>query len=225
MQLRDKILAASKELFGKKGYEATTVADIIDMAGASKGGFYHHFKSKEEILEEMTMIQIATVRDMYHQILEENSTDVIQKFENAYYRLGEQKAEAMDNKEAIRNTYIFEGNHKLLKMIGDAFEHETTVFFNKLIDEGVAQGIFKVDYPKSLARLWSREVTNFHRMTRKLLMTSDIDKDFYDETLAFNEGLINSSLGLEPGTIKLVKLGNDYFRTLEAAMRGKDDDK
>lgn len=47
----EKILAVSAQLFLEKGYEHTTVQDIIDnLGGLTKGAIYHHFKGKEEIL-------------------------------------------------------------------------------------------------------------------------------------------------------------------------------
>ena len=45
------ILDVSYRLFMKKGYEHTSIQDIIShLGGLSKGAIYHHFKSKEEIL-------------------------------------------------------------------------------------------------------------------------------------------------------------------------------
>ena len=47
-----KILDASLKLFLEKGYEKTTVLDIIsEMGGLTRGAFYHHFKSKEEVFD------------------------------------------------------------------------------------------------------------------------------------------------------------------------------
>lgn len=46
-----KILDAALELFCDKGYEATTVLDIIACTGMTRGAFYHHFRSKEEVLD------------------------------------------------------------------------------------------------------------------------------------------------------------------------------
>ena len=45
------ILDAAYRLFMEKGYERTSIQDIIDqLGGLSKGAIYHHFKSKEDIL-------------------------------------------------------------------------------------------------------------------------------------------------------------------------------
>lgn len=50
-----KILDASLKLFLEKGYEETTVLDIINnMGGMTRGAFYHHFKSKEEVFDALS---------------------------------------------------------------------------------------------------------------------------------------------------------------------------
>ena len=46
---RKKLLDASLHIIRSKGYEATTVDDICAAAGLSKGSFFHHFKSKEDL--------------------------------------------------------------------------------------------------------------------------------------------------------------------------------
>ena len=47
----EKILEAAQRLFLEKGYENTTIQDIVDeLGGLTKGAIYHHFKSKEDIL-------------------------------------------------------------------------------------------------------------------------------------------------------------------------------
>ena len=48
---RSELLAASEKLFYTKGYENTSVQDILDAVGFSNGGFYHHFDSKLAVLE------------------------------------------------------------------------------------------------------------------------------------------------------------------------------
>ena len=48
---REELLSTAERLFCAKGYEGTSVQDIIDEMGYSKGGFYHHFDSKLAVLE------------------------------------------------------------------------------------------------------------------------------------------------------------------------------
>ena len=50
---RQRVLDAAVELFAAQGYSATSVAQVIERAGLTKGGFYHHFASKDELLFEV----------------------------------------------------------------------------------------------------------------------------------------------------------------------------
>ena len=50
---RKKLLDASLHVIRSKGYEATTVDDICAAAGLSKGSFFHHFKSKDDLIRGM----------------------------------------------------------------------------------------------------------------------------------------------------------------------------
>ena len=50
-QTRQQILRTAEELFCSRGYEETSVQDILDVLHGSKGGFYHHFVSKDDVLK------------------------------------------------------------------------------------------------------------------------------------------------------------------------------
>ncbi len=52
-QTVEKILDAAARLFAEKGYQNTTLQDIIEDTGLSKGAVYHHFRSKEEIAQKV----------------------------------------------------------------------------------------------------------------------------------------------------------------------------
>jgi TetR/AcrR family transcriptional regulator, transcriptional repressor for nem operon len=48
-QTRTKLLEAARDVIRAKGYSATSVDDICAVAGVTKGGFFHHFESKERL--------------------------------------------------------------------------------------------------------------------------------------------------------------------------------
>jgi len=51
--VRSRVLHAAVDLFAAQGYDGTSVAEVITRAGVAKGGFYHHFASKEDLLYEV----------------------------------------------------------------------------------------------------------------------------------------------------------------------------
>jgi AcrR family transcriptional regulator len=50
---RERLLESAKRLFSQRGYYATSVEDIVESAGLSKGAFYFYFKSKEELFKSL----------------------------------------------------------------------------------------------------------------------------------------------------------------------------
>jgi AcrR family transcriptional regulator len=48
---RGRLIEVARELFGTRGYEATSIEEVLERAGVSKGALYHHFPSKEALFE------------------------------------------------------------------------------------------------------------------------------------------------------------------------------
>ncbi len=79
--LRQRIIAAADELFYQKGYENTSFSDIADAVGISRGNFYYHFKSKNEILTAVIDARITGIGLM----LEEWNKKFIDPRKRLYY--------------------------------------------------------------------------------------------------------------------------------------------
>jgi len=60
MELKESIIHESLKLFSLKGFASSSIHDIISAAGTSKGGFYNHFSSKEELFHE-TLIEARKI--------------------------------------------------------------------------------------------------------------------------------------------------------------------
>ncbi len=146
----EKILSAAKRLFLEKGYEKTTIQDIVDqLGGLTKGAIYHHFKSKEEIM-------YAVVDRRF---LEGNP------FEKVRGRTDLNGLEKM--KEVIRLTQdpewssLSRQSMPLLKnprLLAKALEDDwkiVTPCWQELIEEGIADGSIQTEYPKEIGELLS----------------------------------------------------------------------
>lgn len=69
-ETRQAILAAASELFKEKGYEATSVDEIVNRADIVKGTFYYHFESKEQVLVNLRFDAIARAMEQAEKALE-----------------------------------------------------------------------------------------------------------------------------------------------------------
>ena len=61
---RDRIVEAADDLFYRQGFEHTSFADIADAVRISRGNFYYHFKTKDEILETVIRLRLRNTQDM-----------------------------------------------------------------------------------------------------------------------------------------------------------------
>ena len=75
---KQEILQTAETLFCKNGFEATSVQDILDILKTSKGSFYHHFVSKESVLEEICSKRVESGAEAVIQQISESNRSVIQ---------------------------------------------------------------------------------------------------------------------------------------------------
>ncbi len=82
MTTRDHIVAAADQLFYRQGYEHTSFADIAGAVQISRGNFYYHFKTKDDILEAVIGTRMADTRQMLAawEAESENPEDRIRSF-------------------------------------------------------------------------------------------------------------------------------------------------
>src|SRR5689334_12421375 len=79
---RDELLAIAARLFAEKGFKNTTVRDIADAAGILSGSLYHHFDSKESMVDEILQTFQQDLFGQYDEILASDA-DPLAKLEQA----------------------------------------------------------------------------------------------------------------------------------------------
>jgi AcrR family transcriptional regulator len=60
---RERLIAVGFDLFGNRGYEATSVGAILEVAGLARGAFYHHFATKTDLFDAVLDRVIARIAD------------------------------------------------------------------------------------------------------------------------------------------------------------------
>ncbi|MEG0972889.1 MAG: TetR/AcrR family transcriptional regulator [Lachnospiraceae bacterium] len=143
------ILEESLKLFIEKGYESTSIQDIINhLGGLSKGAIYHHFKSKEDIFEAVCH-KIGEENIVYYDKMRDDPT------KNGFEKLKEMIRSAYTNPS---NDAVFAMQDKitsdpkfLMNQIHESYELVAPRYIEPIIREGMADGSIQTDYPKELA--------------------------------------------------------------------------
>lgn len=147
----EKILDVASRLFLEKGYEHTSIQDIINnLGGLSKGAIYHHFKSKEDILiavtDRMTM----------------ESNQGLAKIRDASAMNGKEKLQeifkASINRPVQNDIFTvapdFQNNPRLLdSLLRETVEVVAPYYILPIIKEGIEDGSIQTEFPEQLAEL------------------------------------------------------------------------
>lgn len=141
---KEEILDAAQKLFGIKGYDATSVTDIMKEVGIAKGTLYYHFQSKEEILDAMIERIARRMMGNAKRIAGETSIPVCERLFQVILSLN---LEANGDGELLRE--IHKPQNALMHQKSRALlVKEMTPTLTKLLEEGIDQGLFMTDYPK-----------------------------------------------------------------------------
>lgn len=81
---REKVLEAARELFGRRGYQATSMDQLLEAAGVSPSNFYYHFKGKEELAREVIESYMEGVREEMRPVLADGKLTPRQKLEGLH---------------------------------------------------------------------------------------------------------------------------------------------
>ena len=145
------ILDVAFRLFMEKGYEHTSIQDIIDhLGGLSKGAIYHHFKSKEDILVAVSDRMTAESNQMLAVIRDRSDLSGKEKLKTIF-------AESINR--PVQNDIFtvapdFHNNPRLLfSLLHDTIEHAAPADILPIIKQGISDGSIQTDYPEQLAEL------------------------------------------------------------------------
>lgn len=149
--MREKILNTATQLFIQKGSEKTSMQDIAQTAGISKGAIYHHFKSKDEIV-------LAVIRSR-QELMEEEMKQWFKATENLTGReqlqailksnLESQTAWAIDG---IVDEYEQDAGF-ILTMMRDNLRIGAPLV-SDIIKKGMADGSIQTQYPDQTAEVF-----------------------------------------------------------------------
>ena len=153
---RDELLKIAARLFAERGFRNTTVRDIADAAGILSGSLYHHFDSKESMVDEILQTFQSQLFAAYEDVLA-STLSARQKIEAAV-RLS---FEAID--EHHHEVAIFQNEANWLSGLGERFAYladrnaQSRQVWLTLLTDGVASGALTPDTDVELAYRFIRD--------------------------------------------------------------------
>ena len=154
---RDELLELAAAMFAERGLRATTVRDIADSAGILSGSLYHHFSSKEEMVDEVLRTFLTWLFDRYQHIVDTEPNPLARlkglfmaSFDAIEHRHAEvviYQDEAKRLSSQPRFSYVEELNQRHRAMWLD------------VLNEGIEQGYFQPGIDVDLVYRFIRDTT------------------------------------------------------------------
>lgn len=145
---RKEILNAAKSLFISKGYEETSISDIMNMAGGAKGMFYRCFQSKEDIMHALGN-QMFFGNNPFDAIMERSDLNGLQKIR---LLLALNQSDTERNQINIQAISILKDPRILAAAVGEN-RRVLTPLWLELLEEGKKDGSINTEYTKELSEL------------------------------------------------------------------------
>lgn len=147
-----KILDVSLKLFLEKGYEETTVLDIIhNMGGMTRGAFYHHFKSKEEVFDTLSD-KLFSDNNPFDEAKKQDNLTGLEKLKYALLRAGTVDSESQQLSISVMQ--FLSSPAFLKKLIIDTNRDTLAPICQDIIEEGIKDGSIKAQNAKMAAEIF-----------------------------------------------------------------------
>jgi AcrR family transcriptional regulator len=204
---RSELITTAQELFYTKGYESTSITDIVKSVGVAKGTFYYYFDSKQAILETLVDELVTQVVAILQEIVADETLTAIPKWTQAFQIIGNWKLEQKADLMAMARVMQQADNVLLLHKMQTQSVQMVPPELAKIIAQGVDEGVFTTTFVEESAELSLSIVQAFSNAFTNILLYPDNYDDpvaLAERKLAAAEAAIERVLGAPSGSLPLI---------------------
>jgi len=167
-----EILDTARQFFFHKGYDETSIQDIIDTLSIAKGTFYHYFSSKIELLDELTERMTSEISASLRQVLD-SPTNAIDKF-NAVIRMATAlKLANIDVLLVLLRVMFRDENAIIREKMYRRIVEKNRELFSAIMRQGVEEGLFRTPDPEDAAEIILELGKALNERVSRLLLVKD----------------------------------------------------
>lgn len=208
------ILNVAFRRFMEKGYERTSIQDIIDhLGGLSKDAIYHHFKSKEDILIAVSDRMTAESNKLLAAIRDRCDLNGMEKLKAIF----KESINRPVQNDIFTVAPAFHNNTKLLfSLLHDTIDHAAPEYILPIIKQGISDGSIETDYPEQLAEL----ILLAANVWMNPMIFNSSEEESYRKFMIFRQMLIGFGLDIVDDEIleRLKELAAIYQKKQKSAL-------
>ena len=205
---KKELLDAALELFHESGYDNTSINDIINKVGVTKGAFYYHFNSKAEVLDTIALQQAEEMVGVFFRASDENGKNALEKINRIISAMQEYRSETREKRLKIFEILDKNENLKLRQKVYENYMRLSKPIVSKLIEQGVKEGIIKTAFSDELAEFYIQFSLSVNGTLNKLSLTlgeKPENIEILKKKAYFYEEMFVKILGVEKGSIEFAE--------------------
>lgn len=195
---KNEILDAADELFSQKGFDGTSISDILQKVKIARGTLYYHFKSKEEIMDALIERYNTMLLAAAKEIAEDKTIPVFERLLLSIMAMNMDKdgdSKVLEHMHKPQNALMHQKTHK-------AMLEGIPPILTEIIKEGIEEGILDTPYPYESIELSIAYINAV--FDNDLIELTEEETFTRIKAFIFN---IERILGAEPGSfVSMVKL-------------------
>lgn len=202
---RKELLDAALELFYKRGYDKTSVNDIIAKVGVTKGAFYYHFKSKDEVLDTIALQQAQEMVAAFASAARVEYNDFLERLNGIISSMWQYRTDTQRTRLRMSEVLDKSENIMLKSKIYKYYTDLSKPVILEILDQGLREGIVTTDFPEEMAEFFIQfSLTANGTINRLVLALKDRPENIQliDNRARFFEEILHKILGVKEGSIK-----------------------
>jgi len=204
---RDEFVDVAMRLMQTKGWDATSIQDVLTDVGASKGAFYHYFSSKADLLEAVIERITETAMASLHPAIDAPGLTALDRFALIFGGIARWKGERTELMLAIVEVWSADENAIVREKFRRSVVHSIAPLLGSIIAQGQAEGRFAGLEPASTARVLVSLMLGANETATDLYLqrqAGTISIEVVETRLGAYQDAFERILGLPGGTLVLV---------------------
>jgi AcrR family transcriptional regulator len=204
---RQELMMAAQQLFYTKGYENSSINDIIQAVGVSKGAFYHHFESKTAVLEAIVSQMLDQAVANLRAIIADETLPAIPKWRKMLLLSNSWKIERKAEVLEANRLMMMDENLLLRHKIRSETLKVIAVEMGRVIAQGVEEGVFDVEHISDTAVILMALIDSLNEAMSELLLNPDQYDDPASSALQRNAAMqiaVERLLGAPTGSMPII---------------------
>jgi len=193
---KTEIVEVALKILLEEGYDQLGVNYLLRIMDMSKGAFFHYFKSKDDLLQGVLDYVSSPIIENMKNIADDQTLNAVEKFTRLYQTTATLKVKYGHGLKVLSQALYQNNNKPFLNNVMDRTMSECQPIYESIIQQGVAEGVFQVEYVHGTAyHILAMTVRLNQAISHFILSDHGTDKkmQLIDKIMTF-EQIVNLSL-------------------------------